>query len=663
MASKQKKKEASQGGSSAGQTPRMRRYVFLSLPYVAVLLLFWIVNLVLPHLDSSLNIPFTQDIQLDGIMYKEINRKYLEPYFPAGSPMIPELKNSLLHPKKGPNSLRVLCLGESSMFGVPFAFSATIPSLVRKQLRHLYPDLDIEVINLAASAINTNVIREMVPQYLSLEPDIILIYTGHNEFYGPDGIGASWIERHFPGLTMWKYRARRMPIVLSLQRKIAGLRNGKAEGEGNLMRQVSGGAEVALDSPDAQRVFLHFHDNLRDIVHDFEKHHVPVLLGEVSSNLMFQPFAPASSQQPDRLAETVSAGRFAASDSLLAGVPVADSANAYYLYWRGRLSLGRGDTVSALRYLEGARDHDLLKFRAPGRVNDIIHEVGSEELIPVLPIDSLLRARSPHGITDTTFFSEHLHPTFSGYDQIARTFVNAIANLGLVRGSHAPAASLLPFNADSLSVPWLDLGVGALGLRNLTTHWPFTNMPHRRDVLDNCEGWQLNLAEDVYTGKVGWTDGLLQYSKDAWQHGKPGAGVTALSALVEEYPERFVLRYGLASALETIGRKSEAIEQFRHAVALKPGLGQPTMDFAFLLIEEGRYDEAGYQLHNLVDSPANEGVSKEFRAMALYGLAVIAANRDSLSSALGLVEESLRLAPGYESAQSLRSQLQRDLRR
>ena len=74
---------------------------------------------------------------------------------------------------KNQNSLRVLCLGESSMFGVPFQYAATIPALVRKQLRHLYPDLDIEVVDLGASAINSNVIREMVPHFLSrcLEAD------------------------------------------------------------------------------------------------------------------------------------------------------------------------------------------------------------------------------------------------------------------------------------------------------------------------------------------------------------------------------------------------------------------------------------------------------------------------------------------------------------
>jgi tetratricopeptide (TPR) repeat protein len=662
MVSHRHKKDPRHAGSSATRLSKKRWYFLLALPYLAVIGLFWIVNLTLPHIDLSLDLPFTQDIQLDGLTYREINRKYLEPFFPAGSAMVPELKNTLLRPAKAPNSLRVLCLGESSMFGVPFALAATIPALVRKQLRHLYPDLDIEVVNLAASAINTNVVREMVPQYLSLAPDLVLIYAGHNEFYGPDGIGASWIERKVPGLTPWKYRVRRLPIMIALQRTIARLSSKKTDGEGNLMRQVSGGAEVALDNPEAQRVFQQFHENLRDIVHSFRQRDIPVIVGEISSNLMFPPFAPGSPMHPDPFPGAVASGRFALAESLLTKGLSIDSTNAYYLYWRGCLSLAQEDSGTAVRFLERARDHDLLKFRAPGRINDIIHQVGREESIPVLPIDSLLRARSPHGITDSMFFLEHLHPTFAGYDQIARMYVQAIVDRHLVRSSHPPAATLLPFHPDSLSVPWLDLGCGALGMRSMTSRWPFRDMPRRRDALDTCAEWERRIARDVYEGKVGWTDACLQYAKEAHQNSKPWAVLTTLSALVEEYPDRPFLRYGLATAFEAVGKKSDAIEQYRRAVALKPGMPQPTVDFGFLLIDEGQYDEAQRQLQGLLAVPASEGTSTEIRAMALYGLAVIAANRDSIPSALRLIEESLRLAPGYKAAFSLKSEIQSNAR-
>ena len=237
--------------------PRRNRYLVI-VPYAVIIAVVVVLNAALPSLDPSLDVPFTKPIVEDGIQYKQINRSYLAPFFPAGSPMVPELRSTFVLEKKYQHSFRVLCLGESSMFGVPFQFSATIPALVRKQLRHLYPDSDIEVINLGASAINTNVIRAMVPEYLSLEPDLVLIYTGHNEYYGPEGVGASWLDRHVPGYIQAKYSLRRQPLVMGFQKLVGRMGGAPASGERNLMKQVSGGATVPLEGPESERIFSRF---------------------------------------------------------------------------------------------------------------------------------------------------------------------------------------------------------------------------------------------------------------------------------------------------------------------------------------------------------------------------------------------------------------------
>jgi tetratricopeptide (TPR) repeat protein len=497
----------------------------------------------------------------------------------------------------------------------------------------------------------------MVPLYLSLEPDVVLIYTGHNEFYGPEGVGISWLERTIPGLTPWKYRARRLPIVLATQHIIARLAGTQSGGEQSLMRQVSGGAEITLAGPEAERVFRQFEENLREIVRAFRKQGIPVILGDVSSSLMFPPFAPRPEAPHDTLRLAIASGRSGVAEPVIERALDRDPANAYYLYWRGRLSLAAGDSSTALHYLERARDHDLLKFRAPGRINSIVHQVAREESLPLLAIDSLMRARSPHGITDTTLFCEHLHPTFAGYDLIARSFVRAIVRQHIAKSPHPPTASLLPFHPDSLSVPWIDLGYGAWSLRNLMSRWPFAGMPLRHDVLESCEDWELQIVKDIYGGKVGWTDACLQYADKARRNKKDGAVVTALSALVEEYPWVYLFRYGYATALESVGKTPEAIDQYRRALALKPDFLDARVDFALLLLQEGAYDEARQYLNPILALPGDAASTAVLRARALYGLAFVAANRDSIASALTLLDESLRLAPGYQAALELRSQI------
>ncbi|HEX7573553.1 MAG TPA: tetratricopeptide repeat protein [Bacteroidota bacterium] len=605
--------------------------MFAALPSLLLAAVLWILNWSLPHIDPSLDLPFTRNIKQDNILYGEINRGYLAPFFPAGSPLIPELKPTLIRKLRAPNSLRVLCLGESAMAGVPYGGCATIPALVRKQLRHLYGSTEIEVVNLGASAVNSNVIRALMPDFLSLDPDLVFVYTGHNEFYGPDGVGAPWLEQQFSWLIPWKYSLRRLPLIQVLQRWISGLSRNQTEGEPNLMRQVSGGAHVELHSPEAERVFRQFQENLRTIVQGFRSRGVQVILSDVSSNLMFPPFAPG-----------------------VAG----DSANASFLYREGLLRLASGDTSGAAQLLERARDNDLLKFRAPGRINDIIRQVGRDESVPVLSVDSLFRARSPHGITDSTLFCEHLHPTFAGYDLIARMFVQAIVDGHVARVPPGPVAPLLPFNADSLSVPWIDLGYGALSLRALTSHWPFTEMPPRRDVLDTCQPREREIVAELYTRKIGWSAACLQYAENAQKLQWTGPTVTALSALVEEYPATPLFRYGLATALEQEGKTEDAIAQYRRALALKPDFAQASIDFGILLVNGERYDEAGKELRAFLAAAPLDAAGAGLRAAAYYELAVIAANRDSIASALGFLQESLRLAPGYQAALDLRAQIQ-----
>jgi tetratricopeptide (TPR) repeat protein len=133
--------------------------------------------------------------------------------------------------------------------------------------------------------------------------------------------------------------------------------------------------------------------------------------------------------------------------------------------------------------------------------------------------------------------------------------------------------------------------------------------------------------------------------------------VTALSALVEEYPGTYIFRYGLAAALESVGRHSEAIDEYRRALALRPGFSQAIVDFAVLLIQEGEVEEGHRQLQGFVGGPAWVGAPANLRAKALYGLALRDARRDSIASSLELLEESLRLAPGYPAARDFRAKI------
>jgi len=57
-----------------------------------------------------------------------------------------------LRRRKGADTWRVFCLGESSTLGYPYFFNGSFPSMLRDRLETLWPEKKIEVINLGITA-------------------------------------------------------------------------------------------------------------------------------------------------------------------------------------------------------------------------------------------------------------------------------------------------------------------------------------------------------------------------------------------------------------------------------------------------------------------------------------------------------------------------------
>ena len=67
------------------------------------------------------------------------------------------------------------------------AFPRQIEIFLRRQL----PDRRVEVLNAGIVGINSFALVDFVPRMLACQPDLVVLYTGHNEFYGPGGVGSS----------------------------------------------------------------------------------------------------------------------------------------------------------------------------------------------------------------------------------------------------------------------------------------------------------------------------------------------------------------------------------------------------------------------------------------------------------------------------------------
>lgn len=603
-------------------TARTKHTVFSLIPVMLLLLLIVAAEFTLRAFDVAPPPPLVTETRYDGIAWCQTNRAYLAKYFPAGTPLIPEFKTTLFRKEKGPRTFRIMCLGSSSMFGTPYDMNANIPGIVRKQLRHLYPDLEFEVINWGASAINSNVVRDLAPLLLLYHPDLVIVYMGHNEYYGPDGVGASFLEKHLPVLTRWKYALRECRLMRMIT-PLLGSGRGAGKPPTTLMREVSEGQLVRSGSNDEARVLGNFNSNLRSILRTFRNGNVPVVVGAPSSNLMFPPF--------------VADGLTTAADQYAKGVAL----RAHGLSGEAKVCLG------------AARDADLLKFRAPGEISGMTHRICMEEGVRVFSGDSVLSAWSADGIAGDSLFWEHVHPTALGYYALANAFVNEI-----VSGRYIPGAprttGLLPFDNDSLSICWLDLAYGEYSIRHLTGHWPFDNYRRATPLLDRADNVLASMVAEVHGRKKAWNEACYAMATYFWRVGRTRDALTTYEAMLEEYPYGFYTNYLEGSLLHSLGRTDEALVYYRRSIASNPEYPRARLDLGLIMVNRDENDDARRELTMVLQQSGNDQSERQVKATAHYGLAALEMNRGDIEGALKELGDALELAPGYPDALRMR---------
>jgi tetratricopeptide (TPR) repeat protein len=627
--------------------------LFSVIPAAILLMLLAGAEVLIRVLHPEDDLALAREVRYDGIDWYETNRSALRVYFPASTPSLPELKPSLFRRQKAPGGLRIFCLGESTMFGTPYDMNANIPGIVRKQLRRLMLGREVEVVNWGASAINSNVVRDLAPAMLRFQPDAVFIYLGHNELYGPDGVGASWIEKQWPAITGWKYDLRRLRLFRAVQSLFPSPAPSREEAA-NLMKEVSGGHLVSSDSPDARRVYRNFESNLRAIVGVFSRAGIPVVLSDVTSNLMLPPFVSDAAGRTDstlrllfsagddagvlaRFAERSSEGRVAAVDH----------------YWAGRALIRTGDTAGGRSALVRARDADLLKFRAPSEINDVIRRVAADAVIPCLAADSVLSSASRGGIPGDSLFWEHLHPTLRGYYLLANGYVDATKGLlALPPGQ----AAVVPLDPDSLSIAWMELAYADLSIRHLTGRWPFHDLRRTPVVIGDADPAALRIVSDVYDRRTSWNEGCYQSAAYFWSKGGFRKARTTYEAMLEEYAYSFYTNFLLGNLLGTSGDRRQAVPYYRRSIASNPEYPNARLELGLLLVNLSDFDGAIAQLEGLTVRSAAQN-DRTITATACYGLGAAYANKGDRRKALEMLDRALALMPGYPDAERLRTQI------
>jgi tetratricopeptide (TPR) repeat protein len=469
----------------------------------------------------------------------------------AGIENAPAPAPEMFAQRKPDRAFRVFVLGESAAAGFPYPRNVTFSRLLRDALRDVLPGDSVEVVNLGIAATNSFAMLDIASEVADQRPNAVLIYAGHNEYYGALG-AASRVSVPGGGSGVRLYlRLLRMRSMLALRNAVAAIRKRDSSSEDNLeaaslMEVLARDRQVPLESATYRRGASQFQTNLESIVRVFTRDGIPVLIASIASNLRDQPpFA-------------------AAANSVRGG---ADSA-----FQLARVDLANGDTTTAALLFGRARDLDVVRFRAPGEFNQIVRGVSALNGAAYVPVAEAFAAASPAGIPGSNLFLEHVHPTRHGQALIARVFFQTLLKENLLGGG-ADTTRLRSWGEYSrgMALTPFDERIAFHITRTLQSHWPFVPVDRQVDYRGRYVPTDLldSLAFAVSRGER-WEIAKLRLAADYERRRQFDSAATEYAGLARDAPLASEPLQFMARELDLAGRPDEAEAMLRRAIGIRP---------------------------------------------------------------------------------------------
>ena len=422
-------------------------------------------------LDDRLFIP-----QSSSFTY-QLNQELYRKYYSVNNPMLKQLIPKIsMKQQKSAKDFRIVCLGGSTTRG-PF------PTLLHELLKRSNVDKTVEVVNLGIDTFNSYQVLDFARKLPQYDPDLLIIYMGHNEIYGPLGVASNVALGTSRDVINLILRLRAIKIFQLANNVYAKLRapSNQFEKEGSPYKMMVN-SSLAPHHPLREQAVENFRGNLHEVISIANRHQVPVILGTIVSNLRdWRPFdsePPPSSLDVTQWQQLLKNGKAAFEQNHLAEAERIYQAaielfpdHAQTHFDLGHIYLAQGHQDEAKRSFTRARDLDVLPIRAPSEVNETIKSVAKETDIILADLETVFQDCDPKGVIGKPMIVEHLHPSNEGYYLIASHLANVIFKEGFLT-----ASKRLDFDDPSLKRE-LDIGEleeGALvRLRLMLKIWPF----------------------------------------------------------------------------------------------------------------------------------------------------------------------------------------------
>ena len=592
--------------------------------------------------------------------------------------------------RKAAGTRRIFCVGGSTTFGRPYDDRTSFCGWLREMLPKADPDRKWELINAGGVSYASYRVAALMEELIRYEPDLFIIYSGHNEF----------LERRTYGRIINTPRALRgLGAVMSRTRTFAAIRKaiGKSprrpanpgEQRAYLPGEVKTILERSLGPEEYHRndqlrsqVFDHYRHNLSRMVDIARSAGAEVILVTPASNL--RHCWPFKSEHSDGLEDAErddfralyekastahAAGRWDEALSAIDKAVAVDQHYAHAHYLRGRILWELENFDQAKLAFERAMDEDVCPLRALKPMLDIVIEVAGEKDVPVVDFAAMVEGMSEHAMPGEELFLDHAHPTIEGHRQLALALLETMSGHRMVNLASAWSDAEIERIRQQVEGR-LDLTAHGAALRNVSRLFRWAGKFEEGYKLGlratemfptDAEAFFQVAANAVELGRV---DEAIEYYRQALQiepnyarahcglaialelHGNPAepsrldvaSSHYSLALQIEpNYPEA---HSGLGRTLAAQERLEDAIWHYRQAIRLEPELVQAHGGLGIALHVQGKLDEAiGHYCRALEIDPDH--------AEAHSSLACALAEQGKLDEAISHYRRALKTRPNY----------------
>jgi len=434
--------------NSVKQNHRLKKIIFYVMAVIAPFVV-WIAAEMAANAITQRFEPLKID-KKKGTLY--LNQDYFTDYFlyDLDRYVNTSISNRAIHKDKK-NRFRIFCLGGSTTAGYPYNTlpeyncPASFPNYLRAILQYNKNMPEIEMLNLGSNAFNSLSVLKIFEDVRKYDPDLIIVYSGHNEYFGPNEFALSRSASEFYSKKIFNHNFLRLRQTYLYQGMKWVLKKvtKRSQVEYQDYARWSLANTVPFNDAYHEQVKSNFKRNLTELVRLAKKEGIQVVICTPVSNLTFPPFVSQFSDKPvygvkaqwdslrNQASDLFDARDYAGALEKWREMYQIDSTFADVHYYTGMNYARLNEYRIANEALTRAVDLDNLPFRANLDIQNITRDVAKNEQVILADVDQFFRQISGKHYPEPSMLLDHVHPTEPGYYYVAIFLARTLVSQGV----------------------------------------------------------------------------------------------------------------------------------------------------------------------------------------------------------------------------------------